>query len=335
MNQYRLAVCLLGAAYWLGGAITPATAQNPFAQNPRVPPETSGVLVDDCVIRYSEEIDVPAAESGILAAVLMEQNQEVSAGQTLAMQNTDRLLLQKRVAQLQKQAADEKLADDLELQYAQTALEEASAELDSNRSIYESTGGAVSFSLLRKLRLAVKRAELEVEREKKQRRLAQVEIDLRAADLQMLEQQAERLVIKSPLPGVVLDVYRHTGEWVTAGDPVARVARLDRLHAHCLLTVDRLSPRWCKGQPVTVRWTEQGVARSLRGRVKSVDTELLAGGSYRLHAELQNVLDGDHWRLLPGTDVTMTVHPAAAAERGAANGAVEQTTGRPVAKGIR
>ncbi|QEG39447.1 HlyD family secretion protein [Roseimaritima ulvae] len=311
MNDRGTVACLLllACSWWWATAPTDAAAQGDPAAHRQ--PITGGVQVDDCVIRYSEEIDVPAAESGILENVLIEPNHEVEADQPLAMHNTDQLLLQRRIAELQKKAADEKLADDLELQYARTALEEAQAELESNRSIYETSGGAVPFSMLRKLRLAVKRAELEVEREKKQRRLAQVEIDLRAADLQMLQQQAERLVIKSPLPGVVLEVYRHTGEWVTAGDPVARIARLDRLHAHCLLTADRLPPRLCKGQAVTARWTEQGVERSLRGRVMSVDTEMLANGSYRLHAELQNVLDGDHWRLLPGTEVIMTVHPVA------------------------
>lgn len=335
MNERGTVTCLLCVACCWWWATAPADAQTPSERADGRAREASGVLVDDCVIRYSEEIDVPAAESGILQTVLIDQNHEVSADQPLALQNTDRLLLQKRIAQLQKKAADEKLADDLELQYAQTALEEAAAELESNRSIYETTGGAVPFSMLRKLRLAVKRAELEVEREKKQRRLAQVEIDLRAADLQMLEQQSERLIIKSPLPGVVVDVYRHSGEWVTAGDPVARIARLDRLHAHCLLSVDRLPPRLCKGQPVTARWTEQGVARSLRGRVTSVDTELLADGSYRLHAELQNVLEGDQWRLLPGTEVTMTVHPAVGSAAAAAAGPAEQTTGRPVIRGNR
>ncbi|SRR6056297_67274 len=308
MREHGTLVCLLIAAsawWWITGDATAQSDSRASAGNR----PTHSIEVDDCVIRFGEEVDVPAVEAGVLADVMVRQNQLVEAEQTLARQSDERLLIQKRIALLQKKAADEKLADDLELQYAQTAFAEATAELDASRSIYDNAAGAVPLSTLRKLRLAVKRAELEVERERKQRRLAQVEIDLRLADLQMLEQQASRLIIRSPLPGVVLEVHRQTGEWINMGEAVARVARLDRLHAHCLLSVERLPPRWCAGQAVTVRWQEAGVERSLRGVVTSVDPELLAGGRYRLHAEIQNVLDGEQWRLLPGTDVTMTVHP--------------------------
>lgn len=270
----------------------------------------TGVPVDDCIIRFGEEIDVPAVEAGVLEKVLVRQNELIDKNHLLARQDRDRLFVQRRIAELQKRAADEKLADDLELQYAKTALEEAQAELDASRSIYDNASGAVPVSTLRRLRLAVKRAELEVQRENKQRRLAQIEVDLRSGDLHLLDLQAKRLEITSPLPGIVLQLYRHSGEWVHAGDSVVRVARLDRLQAHCLLSIDRLSPTLCRDQVVTVRWSDGKQERTLRGIVQSVDPELLAGRRYRLHAEIENVIDGDQWRLLPGTAVTMMVHPS-------------------------
>ncbi|WP_153558339.1 HlyD family efflux transporter periplasmic adaptor subunit [Roseimaritima sediminicola] len=299
--------------FLLGGCLVAVLAEPLPAQHGAArPADERSVAVDECVIRYAEEVDVPATESGVLEAVLVKQNAAVQPSQVLASQDVSGLAVQLRIAQLQKQAAEEKLADDLELQYAHTALEEAQAELDSNRSVYDSAAGAVPLTLLRKLRLAVKRAELEVERERKQRRLAQVEIDLRTADLQLLQQRIERLNIKSPIGGVAVDVYKKTGEWITAGEPVARIARLDRLHAHCLMRAERLPPRQCVGRAVTATWTEGGVVRSLRGRVLSVDTELLNRDSYRLHAELPNVHQDGHWRLLPGTAVTLRIHDAAA-----------------------
>lgn len=273
-------------------------------------PASSGVEVDDCAVRFAQEIDVPALESGALVELAVRQNQPVTRGETVARQDDVALLIRRRSAELQRAAAQEQLRDELELQYAQTARAEASAELEANRAVYDDARGAVPLVLLRRQRLAVERADLEVQRAVKAQRLAQIEIDLRSADLEVIEHQLRRLTIQSPLGGVVLQVYRQPGEWVSAGDPVVRVARLDQLHVHALASADRLPPHSADGQPVTVHWSNQGRRLALRGRVLSVDPEMLGGRRYRLHAQVDNVRDDQHWRLLPGTEVSMTVHPA-------------------------
>ncbi|MEX0824766.1 MAG: HlyD family efflux transporter periplasmic adaptor subunit [Pirellulaceae bacterium] len=274
----------------------------------------SGVVVEDCVVRFAQEIDVPALEAGAVAELRVRQNQEVRRGELLARQDPSSLLIRKRSAQLQRRVAEEQLGDDLDLQYAQAARAEASAELEANRNVYNDANGAVPLSLLRKLRLAVERTDLEVARAEKQRRLAQIEVDLRSADLDLIENQLGRLQIESPVAGIVLESYAEAGEWVAAGEPVVRVARLDRVHVHALTSTDQLDPKRCTNQVVTVTWSENGQRRVLRGRVTSFDPELLANGRYRLHAEIDNTRDGAHWRLLPGTEVQMKVHPVAASD---------------------
>lgn len=299
---------------WFGFVIVACGLQAPNARG-QTNATDAGVIAEECVLRFAAEVDVPARMAGVLETVAVKVNDAVEADQVLAKLNQDQLLIQKRVASLQKKAADEKLADDLELQYAQTALAEATAELDANRSVFDEANGSVPLAQLRRLRLAVKRAQLEVDRERKQRRLAQIEIDLRAADLQMLEQRTRLHEVRSPLPGVVLQKYRSPGEWVDTGEPVARIARLDRLHAHCLMSIEKLPPHLCRDQAVTVQWEIAGKSQSLRGRVISVDTEWLSGRRYRFHAEIENKQLEGQWRLLPGTPVRLTVHPNAAAVR--------------------
>lgn len=292
------------------------SAESPESANARSntsePALPSGVVVEDCVVRFAQEIDVPALESGALVELPVRQNQAVIQGELLARQDPSSLLIRKRSAQLQRRVAEEQLGDDLDLQYAQAARAEASAELESNRKVYNDANGAVPLSLLRKLRLAVERADLEIARAEKQRRLAQIEVDLRSADLDLIENQLGRLHIESPVAGIISEAYAETGEWVAAGAPVVRVARLDRVHVHGLTSIDRLDPKRCTNQVVTATWSEKGQRRVLRGRVISVDPELLAHGRYRLHAEIDNVRDGEHWRLLPGTEIEMKVHPVSA-----------------------
>lgn len=330
MRLAGLVVVIAGSTGTITACID--AAENGGAASER--PLPSGVIVEDCVVRFAQSIDVPALESGALMELRARLNQAVAEGELLARQDPSSLLIRKRSAQLQQRVAEEQMADDLDLQYAQAARAEASAELEANRNVYNDANGAVPLSLLRKLRLAEERTKLEVARAEKQRRLAQVEVDLRSADLDLIENQLDRLQIESPVTGIVLETYAERGEWVAAGNPVVRVARLDRVHVHAITSVDRLDPKRCANQVVTVTWSENGRRRVLRGRVISVDPEFLAGGRYRLHAEIENVRDGEHWRLLPGTEVQMRVHPVPAQpteSRSAADGRPQSTRSASVA----
>ncbi len=107
--------------------------------------------------------------------------------------------------------------------------------LETSRSIQNDVRGAVPLSQVRKLKLAVERGELEVAQAKKRGKRAEVEVDLREADLSVIDDQLRHLHVESPISGVVLEVNRSAGEWIEKGDPIATIGRIDRLHVHALL----------------------------------------------------------------------------------------------------
>ena len=274
-----------------------------------------GVRVQECLVRFAEELHVPSTEAGLIAEVNVQVGQAVQTDQTLARLDDRQAKIRRRTAQLRLAAARETLADDLELQYAETARAEAQAEHDASRKIYNESSGAVPLSNLRRLRLAVERAELEIARAKKAASQAQIEVEVRAAELAGIEETIGRLQLTSPLSGVVLVTYKRPGEWVGAGESVLRLARIDRLQVQALMAADRLAPHACQGQAVSVRWTDPASRRRhyLRGRVTAVQPQRLAGGRYRIQAEVINARAGkDQWLLHPGTEVEMTVFPTAA-----------------------
>ncbi len=166
---------------------------------------------------------------------------------------------------------------------------------------------------MRRLRLGVERAELDVNRAKKAVEQAKIEVDLRTADLSLIEDTLRRLHIQSPLSGVVLEVFRQRGEWVAAGEPIVRIARLDRLDVHAILSAEQLPPQLCRDQTVVVRWTDPTNKKELllRGRVTAVQPQRLAGSRYRFQANVENqkTSDGRDWALYPGTEVKMFVYP--------------------------
>jgi len=287
--------------------------------------QDSVVEVSDCLVRFADEVEVPSLESGRIAEIAVKLNQRVNHDEILARLDDRTLKIRRRASSLRLDHARHAAADDVERKYAETALAEAKAELDSNRSIYNDVNGAVPMSHLRRLRLAVERGELEVAQAEKRQRELNVEVQLREADLAMLDDQIENLQISSPLAGTVVEITRSSGEWIEKGQPIATVAKLDRLHIHALVREDQLSPQMCVGLPVSVHFTDSshGNEKVLRGNVLSSDPQRLPGGRYRLHAEIINQIEGNtdspmaHWVLVPGTTVRMKIDASDAAIRSA------------------
>ncbi len=297
-------------------SIEPPVTQPPVTQPPVTQPPRdlgSGVAVQDCAVRFAEELNLPSTEAGLIADLSVTVGQPIVAGDAIARLDDRALKIRSRAAQLRLSSAQEQISDDVELRYAQTARAEAIAELDTSRAIYNESSGAVPLSNLRRLKLAVERAELEVTRAQKAAKQAQIEVDLRAADVAILDDTMRRYALSSPISGVVLQVFKQRGEWVASGEAVVRLARLDRLQVQALMSSDQCSPNECLNQPVSVNWTDpiSGKKLYLRGRVTSVQPQRLAGGRYRIQAEIVNdrLADGKSWLLHPGTEIEMVVYP--------------------------
>ncbi len=278
------------------------------------------IEVDECVVRFASEVKVPALETGRVAEVNIKQHDTITAGSPIARLDDRSLLIRRRSATLRMNSAKSEAEDDVEIRYAEVALQEAEAELETSRSIQNDVRGAIPLTQIRKLRLAVERGQLEVAQAKKRGQRAQIESQLRDADLSEIDDQLRNLHIESPIGGIVLEVVRAVGEWVNKGDPIATIGRIDRLHVHALVNSVDLAPSLCRDLPVSVHWIDEanGQQRSLRGKVLSVDPRTLPGGRFRLNAEVVNQSETgstSDWILQPGTPVRMTVYLSAATAR--------------------
>jgi len=315
------------------GSREPASLETAVAESPDKPPADEiapppivpteadteplnpkdGVAVEDCAVRFAEELNIPSTEAGLIAEMDVTIGQPIAAGNRIARLDDRSIKIRSRAAQLRLTAAEQQMSDDLELRYAETARAEAIAEWEASRSIYKESSGAVPLSNLRRLKLGVERAELEVARAQKAAKQAQIEIDLRSADVAMIDDTMRRLTLTSPITGVVLQVFKQRGEWVASGEAVVRLARLDRLQVQALMSADQCSPNACLNQPVSVSWHDpiNGKKHYLRGRVNAVQPQRLAGGRYRIQAEIVNSrgASGKDWLLHPGTEVEMVVYP--------------------------
>ena len=277
----------------------------------------SATEVSNCLVRFSEEVDVPALETGRVAALNVARNDSVSAGDAIARLDDRSLLIRRRRSQQLLQSAKAVAQDDFEIRDAELALAEAEAEYETSLSIQNDVRGAVPRSQVRKLKIAVERRRLQLEEATKRNDRATDDVALHEVDLSLIDELLRNLHVESPIDGVILDVKRSVGEWIEKGETIMTICRIDRLHVTALVSRKVISSANCRGWPVSVHWIdpESGQERTLPGKILSADPQLIQGDQIRVHAEIVNrTLDQDRtqWMLQPGAEVRLKVYASVA-----------------------
>ncbi|TWT79831.1 macrolide transporter subunit MacA [Planctomycetes bacterium CA13] len=80
-------------------------------------------------------------------------------------------------------------------------------------------------------KIAIDESIVAVDQAEYKQRVDRLQAELHSHRKSLAELTVSRHQILAPFDGVVVEVMRRKGEWVKAGDPVARVVRLDRLRA--------------------------------------------------------------------------------------------------------
>jgi macrolide-specific efflux system membrane fusion protein len=210
---------------------------------------------------------------------------------------------------LERNAALAKANDDIEVKFATASFEVADAELQQSLDINRRSPNSVSASDIRRLTLAKKRAELQIDKSKLDLKVARLTADVQEAAVQAAEQAIHRRKIASPIDGMVVAVFRQTGDWVAAGDPVVHVVRLDRLRVEGFVPAADHDPTEIDGRPVTIEVElAHGRKAQFAGRVVFASPILQAGNKYRVRAEVENRQEAGQWLLRSGGTANMNVH---------------------------
>jgi len=187
--------------------------------------------------RPSDEIEVAAAEPGLLADVSAREGRRVQAGALLAR-------LDARVAEAELAAVEARAASTGRLTLARERRDFALARLEEIDKLRRSGAVRPLEILEARSNAAVAEAELQVARD--EANLARLDVDRARARLRRLE-------VRAPLSGVIDEVRRDAGEFLGAADPVvATLIVLDPLNADVFLPsrcLDALS----HGDAATIR----------------------------------------------------------------------------------
>lgn len=278
------------------------------------------IVAQSPTVRFADQTRIPSPQTGRIDRIDVQWGDAVTTTSVIATLDTAAMLSARQSATLKLAAARRRARRDAPVQYAELALQEAEAELEASQLVQRETHGAIATNKMRQLRMSVRRSRLQLEIAQQEKIEAATQADVLAAELSQIEFRIEDARVRSVGDGVVIDLPRRAGEWVTAGDTVAVVARIDQLGVDALVPASSISRQRCTGAEVIATWTDptSGQGRQLTGRVDRADLQTLPGGRFRIHAVLDNARraatdqpsgDGgqNEWMLKPGMEITMRI----------------------------
>lgn len=181
-----------------------------------------------------QTIDVAAAENGIVQQVRVELGQTLKKGEVLGTLDDDLLKATLEIAQLK---ANSTAAIDA----AKAELEIKEQRLNALAEIHRTSGGS---------REEFSRARADAELARAKLKSAQETLAADRLEVKRIETQLQRRTIRSPIDGVITEIHREPGEFLSITDPkLFTVVRLDRLRAKFYVQAE-VAHRFSKGHRV-------------------------------------------------------------------------------------
>jgi multidrug efflux pump subunit AcrA (membrane-fusion protein) len=265
-------------------------------------------VLPNCLLALDAEVQVPAQEAGRLLKLPAREGMQVATGDLLAQIDDTIPRMQHAVAQYKLKVAEREAKDDVNIRYASAAADVARADYDQAMDANRRVSGTVPQAEVRQRLLKYREMVLSIEKAEKDRAVAALQAQVADAEVQAAAANLERRRIVAPLDAVVVELTKHEGEWVQAGDPVMRLVRIDRLRVEGFLNAKDYRLAEIQGRPVSVVVKlARGETQTITGKVVYVKPLIEAGGEFLVRAEVQNIKQNGTWLLSPGLNAEMTI----------------------------
>jgi macrolide-specific efflux system membrane fusion protein len=268
-------------------------------------------VLERCLVSLIDEAKVPAREAGVLVELAVREGDSIAAGDVIAKIDDNQPQMEKRKAQAEHDQAKAKAQSDVDKRYALKSRDVAVKAWEKAENAHRQSSGSVTEVERDRLKLEAEKTELQIEQANLERQLAELAAASKGVEVEAAENGIERRLLKSPLDGIVVQVFPHQGEWMQPGDPLARVVRTDKLKVEGYLDAAAWDPEQVRDRPVTVEVMLAGDRReTFTGRMVFVSPLDESGGDYRVVAEVENrrAEPSRQWLLRPGKTARMTIH---------------------------
>lgn len=264
--------------------------------------------LDGCLVTLIEEVRVPAEEEGRLVALEAREGLYVEAETVLGLIDDTMAQMQQKVAKAQydeaQLQADSEIAIEVAIKAAQVLQAEYEQAIDANRK----ARGALSLAEVRRRWFAWDRSKSEIDQARMDREVAKLTAAARAAELEAAAAAIERRRIKAPIDGMVVEVFHHVGEWVSPGEPVFHLVRMNKLRVEGFLKAAEFDPSDVINRPARVAVRLAHGEATFDGKIVFAHPLVDAKGEFKVWAEVENRQDATgQWLLRPGLVAAMDI----------------------------
>ena len=268
-------------------------------------------VLERCLVSLMEEAKVPAREGGVLEELLAREGDVVKRGDVIAKIDDNQPQMERRKAKAEHDQTVAKAESDVDVRYAVAAEKVAQIEYEKAAESDRKVPGSVTRVELNRLQLNEQKSELQIEQAQLEKKVSTMAAISKGVEVDAAENAIERRLIKSPLDGVVVQLFPHEGEWMQPGDPLARVVRADKLRVEAYVDSSRWNPEQVRDRPVTAEVVLADNRREqFKGRIVFTSPIVESGGDYRVFAEVENrQIEGtQQWLLRAGQTATLVIH---------------------------
>lgn len=267
--------------------------------------DSSPIIIEGAVVKADREIDVPAPVTGRIGRILVDDNHMVAEGTVIAQIEDGRAQMTKRLAQARFDHAELEANDDSAILEAEATL--ALARSEHRRNV--EAGEAITASEREQSELEVRQAELRLAARQKQKELAIKRLEIARLEVEEAEAEISRHQVTASGAANVFAIYHHAGEWVTEGEPLIRLVRMELLRVEGQVDKYRYNREDLHGKRVTVEFERaRGEKISFEGQVTWTGLREAAGQHIQVRATIANRVVAEHFVLHPGAVVRLIVH---------------------------
>jgi multidrug efflux pump subunit AcrA (membrane-fusion protein) len=318
-----------------------------FSQGPAASPRPLTVKVERALVALIYDNKVPATEVGMLTAVSVKEGDLVEKDAFLARIDDRETLAKQRIAESERNAALATAANEAELEVAQKAKDVSWAELESQREIMKDNPKAISKTELRKYEFQYDKSIAQEKQAINEMEIARLTAGAKQAQLDATEVELDLRQVKSPFKGVVVEIFKHPGDWVQAGEEIMHVVGLDKVRVKGMVRIRDAAAAEVLGKPVTITVNGSGDKQHTVKGIIGFASPLIVGVGEARHFHVWSEVDNKvlvdpvtkqaTWEIQPGSFAAMEIDlsppkPAPAAKgdaKGTAKGAGDAKSGDP------
>ncbi len=208
----------------------------------RAPNEVKTIQIQAGQLQLMVNVEIASRDAGIVESIGFSEGKEIFIGDVLAKLNEEKENANARSARSELDIAREESENDIDLRYAKVSEDVNGKVYQRSLNATKQFAKSVSKTELERLKLELERAKLSGEQAERTATINELTVELKKAQLEFALVQLENREIKSPVSGVVVQVYRQVGEWVQSGQPIARVISLKKLRVSCRCQLNDAAP---------------------------------------------------------------------------------------------